>query len=158
MEKREHQSCCGVESDVTKICPECSKPANTVPETTLKHLLKPTAASAVGSLEHFRFCKTPECDVVYFRGETILRQDDLTVSVGLKKGAVPATVCYCFGWTKEKIAKELKEYGKSSALEDIKVRMGDPGCSCETLNPSGRCCLGDVSKALKELENSILNY
>ncbi len=127
------------------------KPAKPVPAVTLAHLLIPTAKAAIGSLENFHFCKTPDCDVIYFQEETILRQDDLIVTVGLKEGAIPATICYCFGWTKEKIEKEIKTYGKSFAPEDIKAKMKDPGCSCKTLNPSGRCCLGDISKAIKEL-------
>jgi hypothetical protein len=77
----------------------------------------------------------------------------MSVVVGLKEGASPATVCYCFEWSKEKIKAELEEMGKTTALEDIKVKMQNPGCSCEILNPSGGCCLGDVSKAIKELQS-----
>jgi len=68
-----------------------------------------------------------------------------------KGGAVPATVCYCFGWTKENIKAELDETGDTTALEDIKAKMKNPGCSCEILNPSGGCCLGDVGKVIKEM-------
>jgi hypothetical protein len=64
-------------------------------------------------------------------------------------------VCYCFGWTKEKIRYQIEERDKSNALEDIKAKMVDPGCSCEILNPSGGCCLGDVGKALKEIKKEI---
>ncbi|MBA1438466.1 MAG: hypothetical protein FAF05_05715 [Epsilonproteobacteria bacterium] len=76
------------------------------------------------------------------------------VVVGLKEGASPATVCYCFGWSKEKIRAELDATGKTSALEEIKAKMENLGCSCEVLNPSGGCCLGDVAKAIKELQQT----
>jgi len=79
----------------------------------------------------------------------------MTVVVGLKEGASPATVCYCFGWTKEKIKIELEESGTTVALEDIKAKMEDPGCSCEILNPSGGCCLGDTGKAIKEMKTEL---
>lgn len=80
-------------------------------------------------------------------------QKDLTVTVGLKEGAVPATLCYCFGWTKEKIAEELHQTGTTGALEDIKAKMKDPGCSCEIFNLSGGCYPGDVTAAIKALQS-----
>jgi len=76
------------------------------------------------------------------------------VTVGLKEGASPATTCYCFDWTKEKIRAELQETGKTNALEDIKAKMENPGCSCEVLNPSGVCCLRDVGLMIKELSKA----
>jgi len=74
------------------------------------------------------------------------------VTVGLKEGAVPETVCYCFDWTKEKIQAELDATGETTALQDIKAKMENPGCSCEILNPSGGCFLGDVGKVIKALK------
>lgn len=79
----------------------------------------------------------------------------MSVVVGLKEGASPATTCYCFDWTKEKIRAQLQETGETNALEDIKAKMEDPGCSCEILNPSGGCCLGDVSKVIRDLKLSL---
>jgi len=79
----------------------------------------------------------------------------MSVVVGLKDGATPATTCYCFDWTKEKIRAELQETGKTTALEDIKAKMENPGCSCEILNPSGGCCLGDNTKAIKEIKKEL---
>ena len=64
-------------------------------------------------------------------------------------------MCYCFGWSKEKIKEQLENNGETNALEDIKAKMEDPGCSCEVLNPSGGCCLGDVTKAIKEIKEEL---
>jgi len=111
--------------------------------------------SKFDGFDGFYYCKTPTCKTVYFREDTVLTQEDMCVAVGLKEGATPATVCYCFDWTKEKIKAELEATGKSSALEDIKAKMENPGCSCEVLNPSGGCCLGDVGKAIKALEQQM---
>ncbi len=86
-----------------------------------------------------------------FRGDEIVHQKNLSVVVGCKEGVSPANVCYCFGWTKEKIKEELQSTKESSALDDIEEKMNSMGCSCEILNPSGGCCLGGVSKAIKEL-------
>ncbi len=147
----EGHNCCSAQPKGKAECPECHALAKGVLGKTLAHLLKEGTKSRFDCLDGFYYCKTAACRVVYFRDEAVLTQDDLTVTVGLKEGAVPATVCYCFGWTKEKIKAELDETGATTALEDIKAKMENPGCSCEILNPSGGCCLGDVGKVIKAL-------
>ena len=47
------------------------------------------------------------------------------------------------------IKDELRKAGRSGALDDIRARMKDPGCRCETENPSGSCCLASVAKGIK---------
>ena len=133
-------------------CPKCKELAKGVLAKTLNALLKDSTKESLSSLEGFYYCKTPSCEVVYFNSDTILKKDDLTVVVGLKDGATPATLCYCFDWSKEKIIQEIKETGDTTALSDIKAKMENPGCNCEVLNPSGGCCLGDVSKFIKEIK------
>jgi len=147
--------CCSPKPKGKALCPECGKTAKSVLVKTLEYLLQPKSIEKLNSLEDFYYCKTPSCEVVYFREDEILTQSDISVIVGLKEGASPATVCYCFAWTKEKIQAELEESGKTMALDDIKAKMENPGCSCEILNPSGGCCLGDVGKAIKELESKL---
>jgi len=144
--------CCTPQPKAHALCPKCGKKAKEVLSITLEHLLNVHSKEKLSSLEGFHYCKTASCEVIYFSDETVLTQDDVSVVVGLKEGATPATVCYCFAWTKEKIASELKATGSTTALDDIKVKMENPGCSCETLNPSGKCCLGDVTKMIKALE------
>lgn len=70
--------------------------------------------------------------------------------VGLKEKEDPIPVCYCFGWSREKILNQIKEEGKSKAVEEIsaKLRLGE--CACEIKNPSGRCCLKEVKRVVEE--------
>ena len=155
IEKKETQSCesgcCSPKPKGKAVCPKCGKEGKGVPAVTLEHLLTRDALVSVEGAEGWYYCKTPVCEAVYFKEEEVLVQNDLTVMVGLKEGTVPGTLCYCFGWTKEKITEELRTKGETAAIDDIKAKMKDPGCSCETLNPSGACCLGDVAKAIKTL-------
>ena len=144
-------NCCSAQPKGKVECPSCSEKAKGVLGKTLEALLNDNVKSKLTCFDGFYYCKTPSCKTVYFREDTILRQEDMGVVVGLKDGASPATICYCFGWTKEKIKAELQARGKTVALEDIKVKMQNPGCLCEILNPSGGCCLADVSKVIKEL-------
>ncbi|WP_418640783.1 putative iron-sulfur cluster-binding metallochaperone [Sulfurimonas sp. ST-27] len=149
--KNEGDNCCTPQPKGKVACPICGEKAKGVLGKTLQHLLTEEAKSKLSCFDGFYYCKTAACEAVYFRGDEILTQDDMSIVVGLKEGATPATVCYCFGWSKEKIKAELEATGQTTALEDIKAKMKNPGCACEVLNPSGGCCLGDVSMAIKEL-------
>ncbi len=151
----ETDACCTPKAARKVPCPYCAIPAKSVPPQTPEHLLKEEAKSALASLEGFHYCRTAACDVVYFREDTILTQKDLKVVVGLKEGASPATVCYCFDWTKEKIAAQLREHRKTNASEDIREKMERIGCACDIKNPGGACCLGDIADTIKALKEEL---
>ena len=151
----DRDNCCTPQPKGKEECPQCHDKAKGVLSKTLEHLLIHEAKKEFTNLDGFHYCKTPSCEVVYFRGNDILLQKDLTVGVGLKEGSSPETLCYCFEWSKEKIREELINKGETVALEDIKAKMENPGCSCEVLNPSGGCCLGDVTKAIKEIQKDL---
>ena len=147
--------CCTPQSKSKAICPKCNKNAKSILAKTVEHLLTEAAKEKLTSFEEFYFCKTPSCQVIYFRDDEMLMQNDMRVTVGIKDGALPATTCYCFGWTKEKIRAQLQEHRKTNALEDIKQKMKQPGCSCELLNPSGRCCLADNAEVIHTLQKEL---
>ena len=60
-----------------------------------------------------------------------------------------APVCYCFGWTPEKIRAEVQVSGKSTVIDQIKAQVKAGNCYCEVTNPQGACCLGNVAQAVK---------
>lgn len=164
LEEEKIESCCNAnrgdgcstpQSKGKEECPVCHEQAKGVLAKTVEHLLTDEAKKELTRFDGFYYCKTPTCEGVYFRDKEILTQKDLSVVVGLKEGASPATVCYCFEWSKEKIREELVEKGETVALKDIKAKMENPGCSCEIHNPSGGCCLGDVSKAIKDIRRNL---
>ena len=101
--------------------------------------------------EMFCFCRTPTCEAVYFLPDRVLFQkQDLSVPVGLKEfGNADAPVCYCFGWTPQKILAEIEATGTSSAIEQIKAQVKAGNCYCEVTNPQGACCLGNVANAIE---------
>ena len=128
LKNNEHDSCTSQLKGKVE-CPTCHKHAKHVLGKTVKALLIDEVKSKLEFFDGFYFCKTASCKTVYFREETFLTQEDIRVVVGLKDGATPDTVCYCFGWTKEKIKLELQGMGESRALEDIKLKMKKNGCS-----------------------------
>jgi len=136
-------------------CPECGELGKTVQRITLGALVKPEKRPEIPSGKEFCFCREERCDVVYFLPDKILfRKADLSVRVGVKDPTAP--VCYCFGWTPGKILAEIQNTGKSTVIDQIKAQVRAVNCYCEVTNPQGFCCLGDVSKALQEIQKNIL--
>lgn len=131
-------------------CPACGTLGKPVKRITLEALLKPERKAGIPVQDEFCFCRGPECDVVYFLpGQALFRKEDLTVRVGLKEPEDSmAPVCYCFGWTAQKIQEEITRTGRSTATEQIKAQVKAGNCACEVTNPQGSCCLGNVASVV----------
>jgi hypothetical protein len=109
---------------------------------SIAHHIKEAWAWEATANRYF-FCDDPECEVVYFGddGSTILKSQ-LRTSVGVKEEAGRGTLCYCFGVSKA-------DFQHNPAIKDYVMAQTQAGqCSCETSNPSGRCCLKDFSKTV----------
>ncbi len=144
---------CAVPARQPGICPACEQKAKSVQTLTVKNLVRehwrvPVSAS-------FSFCRTPECDVVYFADEAIFRKPDLKVRVGIKEKDDPVPLCYCFEYTRENVRSDLEERGTTEIPERIKAEIQGGFCACETKNPAGDCCLGNVAKAIQEIQNKL---
>ncbi len=153
-------------------CPNCGQQGTTVKPVTLRALLKDQYAAEVAVAEQanggsgckplkgntgWRFCDSPNCDVVYFgeQNGVTFTKDHLSVSVGVKEKAGERPLCYCFGHSVATITAELRTKGRSDALEEIRRKMKAPGCTCEVTNPSGSCCLATVAKSIETAKAEI---
>ena len=115
-------------------CPACGHERSEVSTRTIAHHIKEPWAW-VPSAEHHYFCDAPNCDVIYFGndGSTIPKSQ-------LRTRSESVLLCYCFGLTKA-------DFARDPATKDFVVAQTKAGlCSCETSNPSGRCCLKDFPK------------
>jgi len=165
-------------TNVSAQCPSCGKSAKRVGTVTLQALLQDEFARQFGDYGHaccqsssdgeavctqitddtgWRFCDSKNCDVVYFSevGDTTFTKSQLRVPVGVKEIAGEQPLCYCFGHSVASIKEEIRLKGHSDALDDIRAKMKDPGCRCETENPSGSCCLGNVTRGIKIAEEEL---
>jgi len=137
------------------LCPVAGKPGRRVPDVTLRSLVRDEHLPAVDGGDWF-YCDLPDCDVVYFAADgRTLTKDALKVRVGAKEKRGPRTVCYCFGHTVQSIREEIERTGRSSVAASITAKVKAGECSCETLNPKGSCCLGDINKTVKEAFTAI---
>ncbi len=128
-------------------CPACGVAGKRVKTITLRSLLRQERQTAIGEGEgQYFFCSSMGCETVYFpeEGEKTFHTSDLTVRVGIKESVSPRPVCYCFDHSMEEIVDEVERTGRSTVATDIRKRIAAEGCSCETKNPQGGCCLGTV--------------
>jgi hypothetical protein len=127
-------------------CPVTGVIGRPVDTITLKALLRPPGLATLDPLAQHYYCPDPGCDTVYFgAGRTFVRTD-VDVPVLAKEPAGDVPVCYCFGWTRDR----LRAAG-SVAAQEIRGHIAAGRCGCEVNNPQGACCLGDVERVIRGL-------
>ena len=92
----------------------------------------------------YYFCDDPNCDVVYFgEDDSVITKAEIRTVVGIKDDSPDALSCYCFGVS----SSEVKRHPD---IRDFIIDKTQAGvCSCDTRNPSGRCCLKDLPESAK---------
>jgi hypothetical protein len=145
--------CCSVgdnfNAPVVMACPLNGARSKQVDTVTVKSLVRQLPLGMPKT--QYYFCEAPGCDAVYFpldRQAPLFRRGDLIVRVGAKETMDPIPVCYCFGFTRQDIWDEIRSTGKSTAAARIKAEVEAGRCACEVKNPSGKCCLGDVTRTV----------
>ena len=134
-------------------CLECGEVGQPVSTVTLRLMVRPNFLEVAGK-PGFCFCRSPDCDVVYFHPDgELLRKVDLRVRVGMKETEDPLPLCYCFGFTKAMAIEEIQTTGGCTIPARIAAKVRAGNCACETRNPQGTCCLGQVSAVIKRLVN-----
>ena len=121
-------------------CPRENNRGKPVQLITLKSLLKPAALERLEPQHEYRFCELPECPIVYFsnQGDTFTT-DNLKVPVFQKDNGHDVSVCYCFGWSRQRLQHALTATGHSTAIESITAHIQAKRCGCEVNNPQGSC-------------------
>jgi NAD(P)H-nitrite reductase large subunit len=75
---------------------------------------------------------------------------------GLKRINPDKTICYCKQVTQKEIEAAIKLGAKT--LSAIKESTGAcTGNQCKELNPSGKCCSGDINGLLKDGGLGLIN-
>ena len=150
----------GAESIVVKLShspgllsyPDCGAASRSVARRTILLMLKSSLLDRV-SEGVWRFCARADCRVVYFAedGDVVFTTDDLRVRVGSKEHDDPLPLCYCFGFDEADVREEIACTGESAIPQKISAMVKQGLCACETRNPSGACCLGEVIKTVTRL-------
>jgi len=128
-------------------CIKCQKQGRPVSRKTVLLMVKP-AFLEQAMHGNYRFCSVPDCAIVYFEeeGNQQFTIDDLRVRVGVKVTEDPIPLCYCFGFDESHIRDDLSRTGSTDIPQRISQLIREGLCACESRNPSGMCCLGEVNR------------
>ena len=134
-------------------CPSCGGKGKSVATVTVKSLVRyHTRVAGSGS---YLFCRTTDCDVVYFSDTATFRKPDLKVRMGIKETEDPVPLCYCFEYSRADIRRDIEELGSTKIPDEIKAEIQGGFCACEYKNPAGSCCLGDITRAVQEAKAAV---
>src|SRR5215471_3436522 len=100
---------CSLSTSKPGICPSCGKKGKPVAVLTVKSLVRDH--TRVPASISYSFCRTVDCDVVYFSDQVVFTKPDLQVTVGTKETADPIPLCYCFGYSSEDIRRDIDATG-----------------------------------------------
>lgn len=144
------ESCCTLREDqapsFSAACPECGHSGRSVAFETVAALTR----VRLPKRQAFRLCREEACSTVYWGSEGArLAVADLTVTPGFKNPGGKSLVCYCFLYDTADIERELAEQGDTTVPDRIRHEIEQGNCACEVRNPGGRCCLGDVNRAVR---------
>jgi len=142
------------------LCPACGLRAKRVKRLTMEHLLVPGAIPQIGNTQYY-FCETPKCPMAYFPYDAhaaVFPKANLRVRIGIKEAEDPVPFCYCFGITRKDVCDEIEQTGKSTVVNRVKAEVKAGNCACEVKNPSGKCCLGSVTRAVQEGLKTIRSF
>ena len=148
--------CCSVNGEafgvpVAMACPVNGARSKQVDMLTVKSLVRRIPLGMPNT--QYYFCDSSDCEVVYFpldpEGPSF-RRGDLVVRVGTKEIEDPIPICYCFGFTRQDISDEIRRTGNSTVAKTIAAEVEAGRCACEVKNPSGKCCLGDITRTAND--------
>ncbi|WP_293604613.1 putative iron-sulfur cluster-binding metallochaperone [Polaromonas sp. UBA4122] len=116
-------------------CPVNSREYAEVSGRTIAHHIK-ESWGWVSTAARYYFCDDSECDVAYFGDDdSLILKSQLRTRIGVKEEGDDDLLCYCFCVSKA-------EFERKPAIKNFVVVQTKAGlCSCDTRNPSGRCCL-----------------
>ena len=144
--------CCAIPTpsrDNNFLCPECKQKGKAVEIITLKALLIPSALETIDPQSSYGFCHNHSCDIVYFSDNQKFRRQDVKVPVFQKDAGLDVPVCYCFGWTRQRLEQAVQQQKQPSNHVSEQVQANR--CGFEVNNPQGSCCLGNVTAYVRSL-------
>lgn len=146
------EACCEVDGAAARAgCPSCGQRGRPVSRATVGALSRLEVEAPTLAANHYRFCETRACPVVYFSAEgAVIERIGVRVAVHQKDDGPDVPLCHCFGYTRARLARE-----RETALTFVKGEVKARRCACKVKNPSGRCCLGDLRRFLGPTQTGV---
>ena len=61
-------------------------------------------------------------------------------------------ICYCFHIFRQDIEQEIRKTGSTTIPDFVTAQVKAGNCRCKDVNLKGTCCLGELSKTVKEIQ------
>src|SRR5258708_19834551 len=119
---------CSLPTSNPEVCPSCGKKGKPVAVLTVKSLVRDHMR--VPTSVFYSFCRTVDCEVVYFSGQAVFTKPDVKVRVGIKETADPIPLCYCFDYSRDDIPRGIQAAGQPRALAAIKTELHAAFSAC----------------------------
>lgn len=133
-------------------CPECGKVGKPVQGQTIKAIMS-VSLRQVQEVQYL-FCRTQTCPVVYFSAAGAQAFTIQDVREGIYQKAPEADdvlICYCFRHTVGQL-RNASAQDRVAIVDNINTGINAGQCACDLRNPQGSCCLGNVNRRIKQLE------
>jgi CopZ-like zinc binding protein len=133
-------------------CRMCGRKGKPVSRKTVLLMVKPEFLEQA-MIGRYTFCLSRDCNIVYFQndGNHQFTVADLRIRVGIKLIEDPVPLCYCFGFDESHMRDEIAQSGRTTIPRKISHLISEGLCPCESRNPSGMCCLGEVNRTVRLL-------
>jgi len=138
-------SCCNASTKKVRTnCPKCGQNCFPVSRQTMLHQIQfpDNQSFAKGD---YTFCSNRGCSVGYFSPFHVIPKNSLRAF----QSNHPAMLCHCFD-IDESVYLSALDDGRAEFIKAFVVQQTkDKLCSCESRNPSGRCCLANFRQMEK---------
>jgi len=130
-------------------CPECGQRGLKVKPITLDSMLSLEDLQGVRR-EAVRFCSTLSCPLAYYGPENLrFTVEQVKVPIYQKDRSDEVPVCYCFEVSRGEAKRALAAHQGGELYDAVTARAKQEGCDCETMNPQGSCCFGNLRRLLE---------
>lgn len=120
-------------------CPVNGRDYAEVSSRTIPHHIR-LAWEWRATAQRYFFCEDPFCSVAYFGDDGSVIPTNRLRTPDVKATADDAMLCHCFG------IRHADARNNPSIRDFVMAQIRQGHCSCDTANPSGRCCLKNFPK------------
>lgn len=132
-------------------CPQCEQPGRPIAWATVAfHWAKTVFKPGWNALD-WAYCNLSHCPTMYFTacGEVSVPTQELRVAPFHKAQADDRLICFCFQYTTIDVLADHRGGKDAPARTAIANACARGEADCALKNPTGRCCLGQISRWLK---------
>jgi hypothetical protein len=132
-------------------CPGCEDSGRSVSSETVHAMLGTTPTQSGDDPVSWHVCLSHTCRVAYYATERSISIDEVLEIVPHKKGSADPKICFCFEYRISHLVRSVTgDTSMHPIVQEIRARCREGLGRCETKNPEGRCCLGNITELLRD--------